>query len=420
MGERSSLPLLLVLWAINLAFMLSTGHALFRFFFYLFTALIAFSALWVWQNFWGLEVQRALISPRAQVGKVLEEELVVRNRSPLPKLWLEVRDHSNLPAHVAGKVIGSIPPKGEYRWSVKTLCRKRGQFTLGPITVVSSDPLGLIRLEKTFPAQQEVTVYPPIYPLPYFKLRAGILPGGEVVRQRAPFATINVAGVREYNPGDSFSRIHWPTTAHVGRLMVKEFELDPLSNIWLFLDLDRGVQKGQGWPRSFVESRGPSLFWAEGWSLRPEPTTEEYSVAIAASLASHFLKEKRALGIAVYSRTKHVLRPERGTRQLLKVLEFLAVVGAESDNPFEELLASESHSLEGNSTIIAITPSESIGWVKALRGFKLRGISALAIIIADELSAYQEVLAELKASAIPWIFVRLGDEVPTAMRFSEV
>jgi hypothetical protein len=96
------------------------------------------------------------------------------------------------------------------------------------------------------------------------------------------------------------------------------------------------------------------------------------------------------------------------------------VVGAESDNPFEELLASESHSLEGNSTIIAITPSESIGWVKALRGFKLRGISALAIIIADELSAYQEVLAELKASAIPWIFVRLGDEVPTAMRFSEV
>ncbi len=412
---RGKWLLIFVFWAISLALMLNTGHTLFRFFFYLFTSLMALSALWVWQNLWGLEVERAVASPKAQVGKILEEEIVVRNRSPLPKIWLEVRDHSSLPAHVAGRIIGSIPPRGEFRWSAKTLCRKRGVFTLGPITVVSSDPLGLIAIERIFPAKLEVTVYPPVYPLPHFKLHSGILPGGEVVRQRAPHATTNVAGVREYLPGDGFNRIHWPTTAHAGRLMVKEFELDPLSNVWIFVDLDRRVQKGEPWPRSFVESRGPSLFWAEGWALRPEPTTEEYAVAIAASLASKLLREKRALGLAAYSQARYILRPERGLRQLLKILDLLAVVRAESEEPFEELLASESLFLEGNSTVIAITPSESTGWVKVIQGMKMKGIAAMAVIVAESPESYRDVLAELKASAIPWILVRLGDEIPAAM-----
>ncbi len=420
MREKGKVPLLFVLWVVSLALMLSTGHALFRFFFYLFTSLMAFSILWVWQNLWGLEVERSVASPKAQVGKILEEEIVVRNRSFLPKFWLEVRDHSSLPAHVAGRVISSIPRKGENRWSVKTLCRKRGVFTLGPTTVVSSDPLGLIAIEKTFPAKLRVTVYPPIYPLPYFKLYSGILPGGEVVRQRAPYATTNVAGVREYYPGDSFNRIHWPTTAHVGRLMVKEFELDPLSNVWIFLDLDKKVQKGEPWPPSFVESRGPSLFWAEGWALRPEPTTEEYAVAIAASLASRLLGEKRALGLVTYSTTRYVLRPERGLRQLIKILDLLAVVRAESDKPFEELLACESPLLEGNSTVIAITSSESTGWVKALQSIKMKGLAALAIIVAESPESYQEVLAELKAVGVPWIFIHLGDEIPAVMDLGRV
>ncbi len=415
MNGKGALPLLIVLWAVSLAFMLSTGHVLFRFLFYLFTSLITLSFVWVWQNLHGLEVERTVVSPKAQVGKILEEEIVVRNRSSLPKFWLEVRDHSSLPAHVAGRVIGSIPPKGEHRWSVKTLCRKRGVFTLGPVTVVSSDPLGLVRFEKVFPTKLEVTVYPPVYSLPHFKLLSGVLPGGEVVRQRAPYATTNVAGVRDYCPGDSFNRIHWPTTAHAGRLMVKEFELDPLSNVWIFIDLDRRVQKGEPWPRSFVESRGPSLFWAEGWALRPEPTTEEYAVAIAASLAAKLLREKRALGLAACSQARYILRPERGLRQLLKVLDFLAVVRAEGDKPFEELLASESPFLEGNSTVIAITPSESTRWVKVIQSMKMRGIDALAVIVAENPEDYREVMAELRASAIPWILVRLGDEIPAAM-----
>jgi uncharacterized protein (DUF58 family) len=53
-----------------------------------------------------------------------------------------------------------------------------------------------------------------------------------------------VASVRDYAPGDSFNRIHWPSTARTGQLIVKEFELDPMADIWLFLDLEKRVQVG--------------------------------------------------------------------------------------------------------------------------------------------------------------------------------
>ena len=41
------------------------------------------------------------------------------------------------------------------------------------------------------------------------------------------------------------NRIHWPTTVRMRRLMTKEFELDPTSDVWLFLDMER-----QSWGRS--------------------------------------------------------------------------------------------------------------------------------------------------------------------------
>ena len=78
-------------------------------------------------------------------------------------------------------------------------------------------------------------VYPPTYPLPGFSPPVGQVSGGDALRRRTHYVTTNVAGVRDYVPGDSFNRIHWPSTARTNRLIVKEFELDPLSDVWLML-----------------------------------------------------------------------------------------------------------------------------------------------------------------------------------------
>ena len=65
----------------------------------------------------------------------------------------------------------------------------------------------------------------------------GILPGGDALRRRTHYVTTNASGVRDYAPGDSYSRIHWRSTARRDRLIVKEFELDPLADIWIVPDM---------------------------------------------------------------------------------------------------------------------------------------------------------------------------------------
>ena len=80
--------------------------------------------------------------------------------------------------------------------------------------------------------------------IPEFTLPIGILPGGDAVRRRTQQVTTNAAGIRDYAPGDSFSRIHWPTSARKNRLFVKEFELDPLADVWLLMDAERTVHVG--------------------------------------------------------------------------------------------------------------------------------------------------------------------------------
>ncbi len=68
------------------------------------------------------------------------------------------------------------------------------------------------------------------------------LSGGEARHRRTYQLTSNVAGVRDYVHGDSLNRIHWPSSARAGRLIAKEFELDPTADIWLYLDLFQGAE----------------------------------------------------------------------------------------------------------------------------------------------------------------------------------
>lgn len=214
-----------------------TGRAFFFNLTYLFAALLFVTWMWSLSGVSNVRINRTTRARRTQVGKTLDEYFTVRSGSFLPKLWLEVRDHSNLPGHRASAIVPTLMPRSTFRWTVQTTCTLRGEFTMGPMTLVSGDPFGFFQSVRHIPATSSILVYPAIFPLRDFALPSGVLSGGEAQRQRAPFVTTNASGVREYFPGDSFNRIHWRSTARRDRLMVKEFELDPLADIWLMLDL---------------------------------------------------------------------------------------------------------------------------------------------------------------------------------------
>src|SRR6476620_4092065 len=134
-----------------------------RFFFnlaYVFGVMLLLSLFWSWTSVNWIRLGRQTRARRAQVGKTLDEVFTVRNGGPLPKIWLEIRDHSDVPGHNPSAVVPMVWPGQSYQWSVSTNCVVRGEFTLGPLTLISGDPFGLFQNTRHISATSKVLIYP--------------------------------------------------------------------------------------------------------------------------------------------------------------------------------------------------------------------------------------------------------------------
>ncbi len=407
-----------VLWAATLVFALSTGRDLAFNLLYFMSGVIALALFWAWSNQRGLTLRRATRMQRSQVGKYFEEVLELTNNSRWPKLWVEVYDTSTLPGHRVSRVVNSLGRHSTFRWQVRTFCRRRGRYTLGPTTLTSGDPLGLFRFTRPIPQTASLVVAPATVAIPQFSPPTGYLPGGEMMHRRTPYITASVAGVRDYVPGDSFNRIHWPSTARTGRLISKEFELDPLADVWLFLDMYGDAHAEAPYEEPEEDALLPWLTRRTERLTLP-PSTVEYSVTIAASLAQHFIQSDREVGFLSYADSRQVVQPDRGERQLTRLLEVLAVIQARGRVPLAQVLAGEGAALGRHVTLIVITPSTDSRWVTVLRGLRARGVQGVAVLLAARTFGpapdYTPIVAELQASGVTAYLVKNGDDLAAAL-----
>ncbi len=409
-----------LLWIVVGAGAIGTGRELLYNLWYLLTALLVVSFLWAWSGVRWVNVQRISRTTRSQVGKIAEERLIVENRAPLPKIWLEVRDHSTLPNHRASRVVSPLGSRKTFTWTVQTRCLQRGRFVLGPLTLVSGDPFGLFQTSRRLdvPGTSTIIIYPPTVDVPTFAPLIGILPGGDTMRRRTPYVTTNVSGVRDYAPGDSFNRIHWASTARTGRLISKEFELDPTADVWLFLDLEHSAQAELPWAEHLVKTE-TRLPWEVGPELVLLPSTVEYATAITASLAKHFIERDRGVGFIAYSQHREVIPADRGERQLTKILETLSVIRADGRIPLAEIIAAEGAHLSRNTTAVIVTPTDEHYWVAAARDLSQRGIKVIAVLLESHSfgnpRSNEALLTELSISGISTYLVREGDDLVEAL-----
>lgn len=404
------------IWLLINALLISgifTGQAVFFNLAYLFGGLIVLSLMWSWLAVRGVRVGRRTTSRRSQVGRNFTERFSVRNAFFLPKLWLEVRDHSDLPGHKASHVVPPLLPNGEYTWQVDTNCIVRGEFRLGPMTIISGDPFGLFMTPREINASERMIIYPRSVPITQFKLPTGLISGGEPQRHITQNITTNAASVRDYVSGDSINRVHWKSTARRGKIIVKEFEIDPLVDIWLFVDFSA---------KSLIEDPSVKRF-ADNGAVIPDgsaipPSTEEYAVVIASSLAAHFMEKERALGFVGYVPDRELYQPERGHRQLTRILEALAIARSQSQYNLKEMLSLETPSLTRGATVIIITSSLDDSWIAEFNVLARRGIRPMCVYIDPTTfggASSDEVRGRLNLMKVPTIHIRKGDNLTAAL-----
>lgn len=391
MAARMAILIMLVLFATGAA----TGFEVLSRLGYVVLGFLLLAYVWARLSVRNLELTRTLNGTRFSVGDVLEERLTVYNPSWWPVFWVEIREPTDLPGHHPGHVV-SLAPHGRHEWVARAECRRRGRYVIGPLVLHTGDPFGMFPQSRYAGTVQHVIIYPPVVPLHEFHLWGGELAGGRALARWTQQITPSASGVRDYVPGDSFNRVHWPSTARMGRLIVKEFDPDLTSDVWLVLDLERRVQVGS-------EDDG----------------TEEYGVKIAASLAVHFLDRQRAVGFVAAAQRYEVIAPDRGARQMLRLLEELALLRAEGEVPLARVLLGEALRFGPAAAVLIITPSLDLQWIHAAHELATRGLRVAVVLLEPSTfgaaeTAFQAIGA-LASAAIPSFLVKRGDALDQAL-----
>lgn len=348
---------------------------------------------------------------RAIEGETIVFRVALENRGWLPRFMVELVDRLPFVGAATGqasagdKVLGVVAhvASGERRTvEVPVVCEKRGLYQLGPASLASSFPLGLAEARhRQNGGIQTLTIYPEIFPivsLPLHGTPSQIHRGGFLLPESAGAAEF--CGLREYRRGDNPRHVHWPTSARLNELMVKEFEPMASACLCLALDLARDSNAGPG-----------------------RHATLEYAVKIAASVARHACHAGmpiRLLG--------HGARPLRvpagsGENQYRHVLEELAIVDSDGAVSYAELLEDVAHTGERGETVIVFLSEPATRFERTLQSLALlraRGAHIIAIafdrasfLVTDDRQRTAEPAppAELLELGATCMTVRCGDNL---------
>ena len=182
----------------------------------------------------GHRVLLNLSTRRVTVGERAVGELVVVNPTnrTLPATAIELSVGSTIASFAAGRIAAGE----EYTEPFGITTSRRGVVMVGPVRTVRGDPLGLITRRQAWSDPDLLYIHPRIVRVSASNL--GFLrdvEGGAT--QDFSSSDVSFHALRDYIAGDDRRSIHWRTTAHAGKLMVRQFEEIRRAHLLIMLDM---------------------------------------------------------------------------------------------------------------------------------------------------------------------------------------
>jgi uncharacterized protein (DUF58 family) len=279
-----------------------------------------------------------------------------------------------------------------HTYRIKAL--QRGYYQLGPLRLTSGDLFGLAKPRAGFLPPDYLTVYPRIIPLTHLGLPSRLPFGTIASRQRLFEDPARPMGVREFRSGDSLHQMNWKASAHTQKLLVRTFQPAISLETVIFLDLNRGGYQHRDWHYS-----------------------TEWAVVTAASIATHLIGQRQAVGLVtngidplrlqedsrVYDEvtgrllfqtasagnglSQYVaaaIEPHTGRPHLMKILEQLARLDSRETLPFHEWAQTASIHLAWGVTVVAVTAQGDEQTSNALHRLARRGINPILIAVEPD------------------------------------
>jgi len=265
-----------------------------------------------------------------------------------------------------------VPPHGETRVTVTARAGGRGHVRFRAVTLTRTDPLGLVRALRRMTAPDTLLVLPRRFPLPPLALPGArrYQPGGIALASSVGDSE-EFMSLREYRPGDPLKRIHWRSSARVGRPVVREYQDEFFVRHGLVLD-------------TFLPVSVSEVF--------------EDAVSVAASFAAGLRPHDSLLDLMFVGPDAYVFTAGRGLGQQERMLEILAEVRPCVDRPFahlHRLVAERHHALSGVICVLVAWDDERRALVRHLAAL---AIPTLVLLVTEETATLDE--DELDASGV--------------------
>lgn len=335
---------------------------------------------------------------RAFPGESFPVRIEIENRKFLPLAWLRIQDpwakavgpvDEDVLAPSHSQDWGFLTHVFSLRWFERThktyqlLFRKRGAYTIGPAQLESGDLFGIYSRDGKSGGTDQLIVFPALAPLEQFDLPPDNPFGDERSRRRLYEDPSRPMGVREYQPEDSFRRMHWPATARTGQLQVKVFQ--PTSAKVLVLCLNVSTY------HRYWEGVYPALL--------------ERLLSVAATLLTEGIESGYRVGMIsngclANSDQPFRIPPGRSAQQLSRLLQALAGVTPVVTAPFERFLLREVSQVTYGASLIVLTAVQTPSLSETLIRLKRHERQITLISLAE---AEPPMIPGVKSIHLPFV-----------------
>jgi uncharacterized protein (DUF58 family) len=341
-----------------------------------------------------------------------QEDAVWRKEDLLERddVWIQIELEREpgipLPSVVAQERVGRLGERavelrshsrGSYWGSYHLYNVPRGRHRFAPVRLSITDPFGLAEARLTLEEQQALVVYPRLVELERVFFDGGGSPEhGRRLLLRRPVG-FDLHSVRDYQQGESLRRVHWPSTARRGSLMVKELEDSPRDEVAVLLDGDPGGVTGS-----------------------PPDSSFDVAVRAAGSILRAQVRSGRrcVLLLNTAGRESQVVSSDGPEWQ--RALELLAAVEPDARGSAAELLRSADTPAARSLELVVVTSRVERTLVDRLleRTLTRRPVALVHVEAESFVGAARRPVPELlrlQAAGVPIAVVRHGDDLASAL-----
>jgi uncharacterized protein (DUF58 family) len=349
--------------------------------------------LWVWLVNDPVRVSQTVAPAPATEGDRVRLGIEVRRFSRIPLGSMVVRMYiGRLGAHVL-----HLRGHGRRATGDIDLGRlPRGVFTVSGTEVVLGDLLGLVSVTPRVVCEPATAVVRPrLTVLDGLFSDAGRMAGDGrriLLRRSAGF---DFHSVREYEQGESLRRVHWPTSARRGQLMVKELEDTAHDGVVVVLDCDARCQVGD-----------------------PPDSSFDVAVRVAGSLVQAQAARGRLALLVSTGRERSVVSARSSTADFDGVLSTLARAEPDARDGLARFLASDQRWASSGEIAVVTASDDPAAFAQILALATRRTVSVVwidAASFASRPTRAEPGLLRLAAHGIPTAVVRRGDDLGTVL-----